>query len=82
MTEQQVPVITDAPDPQPTHAQHPQGTPEPQGVSLQVGDVLIAEGDMQYKIPDTAGKAAFDEIPPIRRVVMAARLRSIADMLD
>lgn len=56
--------------------------PEPTKFTLQPGEILVGEGNQAYSITDGAAPGAFNEVPIIRRKVIAARLRAAADLIE
>ena len=50
--------------------------------SFKAGEVVVAESDTAYSFTDDTDYALFETLTTVRRRVMVARLRAIADMLD
>lgn len=73
---EQVATITDLPVQQPVPEESPQQSP------LQPGNVIVVESDTYYTMTDQSDEGGLAGIPPLRRKVMAARLRAYADLLD
>lgn len=54
---------------------------EESGYTFRAGEVVVAEGDTAYSFTDTATREGFEQMPALRRAVIVARLRAVADML-